>query len=291
MVYTWVAYAAGALLGLAADRGGPRIRRDWPIYLRGQLVVSATLLGLVAAWRLSRPLQAVPSIAMAGIGFCLLVASQLTRRERSAGLASLETWSAYPNGAFWVLPVAGALVGTSATAVAAVANALFAVPNAVLIHFLRRDAPHPQRAFTTWIDQSALGALLLGLLLHLVGPAPEWTRWVLVAAGPLLAFVGAALFVGSVLHPHNVGTGRSAAGLRRWLFLSSFRVAGYVAIALGDGTRAVAVVAVLSAFGAPAFNPVQLAVLYRYRTSTVNAAAHWGWVLLPVGLAIALVIS
>jgi hypothetical protein len=50
----------------------------------------------------------------------------------------------------------------------------------------------------------------------------------------------------------------------------------------------VAVVCVLSAFGAPAFNPVQLAVLYGYRSSVVNAAARWGWVLVPLGLAMAL---
>ncbi|HLH28733.1 MAG TPA: hypothetical protein VKW77_07440, partial [Acidimicrobiales bacterium] len=100
------------------------------------------------------------------------------------------------------------------------------------------------------------------------------------------AFVGAALFTGSVLHPHNVGTGRTAAGLRRWLFLSGVRVAWLLPVAVLTGSRAVAVVAVLSALGAPAFNPVQLAVLYRYRTATVNAAARWGWLLLPVGLAV-----
>jgi hypothetical protein len=54
-------------------------------------------------------------------------------------------------------------------------------------------------------------------------------------------------------------------------------------------SRDVAVVAVLSALGAPAFNPVQLAVLYRYRTATVNAAARWGWLTLPVGLVVAVV--
>jgi len=283
---TLLAYAIGAALGLLADRGGPRVQRDWPIYLRLQFVVSAAFIGLVAAWRLAHPLDAVPSIAIAAVSVAIVAAALLTRRGHPAGLAFLDAWSAYPNGAFWVLPFAGALVGTGASAVAAISNALYAVPNAVSIHFMRRDAPHPQRVATSWVDQSALAALVVGLFLHLAGPAPEWTHWVLVVAGPLLAFVGAALFTGSVLHPHNVGTGRTAAGLRRWLFLSGVRVAWLLPVAVLTGSRAVAVVAVLSALGAPAFNPVQLAVLYRYRTATVNAAARWGWLLLPVGLAV-----
>jgi hypothetical protein len=284
MLVTLVAYAAGAALGLAADRGGPRVRRDWPIYLRLQFVATSALLGLVAAWRLTNPLQAVPSVAITGVSLAIVVAALLTRAGQPVGQAFLDAWSAYPNGAFWVLPFAGALVGTGASAVAAISNALYAVPNAASIHFMRRDAPHHQRVATSWVDQSALAALAIGLLLHLAGPAPAGSRWVLVVSGPLLAFVGAALFTGSVLHPHNVGTGRTAAGLRRWLFLSAVRVAWLLPIAVITRSRAVAVVAVLSALGAPAFNPVQLAVLYRYRTTTVNVAARWGWVLLPVGL-------
>jgi hypothetical protein len=287
MVYTLIAYATGAALGLAADRSGPRIRRDWPVYLRLQFVATAALLGLVAAWRLTDPLQAVPSIAITGVSFAIVAAALLTRGGQPVGVAYLDAWSAYPNGAFWVLPVAGALVGTGASAIAAISNALYAIPNAASIHFLRRDAPHPQRVATSWVDQSALVALVIGLFLHLAGPAPHWSRWVLVVSGPLLAFVGAALFTGSVLHPHNVDTGRTKSGLRRWLFLSGVRMAWLLPIAVITRSRDVAVVAVLSALGAPAFNPVQLAVLYRYRTATVNAAARWGWLTLPVGLAVA----
>ena len=51
-----------------------------------------------------------------------------------------------------------------------------------------------------------------------------------------------------------------------------------------------AVIAVLSALGPPAFNPPQQAVLYGYRSGVVMVAARWGWVFLPVGLALALVI-
>jgi len=291
MVYTVVAYAAGTVLGFLADRGGPRVRRDWPVYLRAQFVATSALLGLVAAWRLHDPFQAVPSIAITAVGVVVLGVALLTRGGESAGLASLDAWSAYPNGSFWVLPVAAGLVGTAASGVAAISNALYAVPNAALIYLMRRDAPLRQRSVTTWVDQSALVALGVGLLLHLSGPAPAASRWVLVVSAPLLAFVGAALFIGSVLHPHNAGTGQSPQGFRRWLVLSAVRVAGMVPIVALDHSRAVDVVAILSACGAPAFNPVQLAVLYRYRSAAVNVAARWGWALLPIGLAVAVAVA
>jgi hypothetical protein len=187
-----------------------------------------------------------------------------------------------------VLPIAGAVAGTAASGVAAISNALYAVPNAVVIHLMRRDAPHPQRRSTNWVDQSALLALVGGGLLHLVGPAPAASRWVLIVSAPVLAFVGAALFTGSVLHPHNLGTGQSPDGIRRWMLLSTVRAGYLVPLAIATRSTSVAVVSVLSAFGAPAFNPVQLAVLYGYRSAVVNVAARWGWALLPVGLAMAL---
>jgi hypothetical protein len=291
MVYTFLAYAVGALTGLGADRGGPRIRRDWPIYLRGQLIATSALLGLFSAWRLTHASQIVAPVLITAVGVVILLVARATRKGGSAGQAALDTWAAYPNGTFWVLPVAGALAGTAASGIAAISNALYAVPNAVLIHVMRRDAPHRQRPITTWVDQSALLALAVGFLLHVVGPAPDWSHLVLEIAAPLLAFVGAALFTGSVLHPHNTDVGAGAAGVRRWLLLSTVRVVCLVPIVVLTHSSAVAVVAVLSAFGAPAFNPVQLAVLYRYRSSVVNAAARWGWVLLPVGLAAAVALS
>jgi hypothetical protein len=61
-------------------------------------------------------------------------------------------------------------------------------------------------------------------------------------------------------------------------------------VAVVTGSTAVAVIALLSAFGPPAFNPPQQAVLYGYRSGLVMIAAQWGWLFLPVGLALALVI-
>jgi hypothetical protein len=284
---TFGAYLLGGVIGLGVDKGGPRLRHDWPIYLRVQLLATSAMLGLFSAWRLTAPHQIVAPVVMAGLGFALLGAAWVTRGPSTGGQAALESWAASPNGVFWVLPIAGALVGPSASVTAALYNAASAAPNAVNIHLMRRDAPTVQRRATNWVDQSPLLAVGLGLLLHLEGPAPAASHWVLVVAGPLLAFVGSALFIGSVLHPHNLAAGRSPAGIWRWAYLSVVRLGYLVPVAVITRSRGVAVIAVLSALGAPAFSPAQQAVLYGYRSGVVNAAVRWGWLLLPIGLAVA----
>ena len=69
------------------------------------------------------------------------------------------------------------------------------------------------------------------------------------------------------------------------------RVAYYLVVAVVAG------VDVLDAAGrrgraqrrssAPSFQPIQLAVLYGYRSEVVVAAVRWGWVLAPLGLGLA----
>ena len=290
LALTFGAYALGALIGLVVHRGGPRLRKGWPVYLRIQLVATAALLGLFSAWRLTAPRQIVAPIVIAGVGGVLLGAAYLVRGGHSTGLSQLEGWAAFPNSTFWVLPIGGALVGPSASVIAALTNAVYAAPNAACVHLMRRDAPFPQRHSTSWLDQSMLVAVLIGLLLHLTGPAPAASHWVLVVAGPLLAFVGAALYTGSVSHPHNASVRRTAAEGWRWVLLTGIRVAYLAAIAVATDSTAVAVIAVLSAFGPPAFNPPQQAVLYGYRSGLVMIAVRWGWLFLPVGLALALLI-
>jgi hypothetical protein len=290
LAITFGAYLVGALMGLAVHRGGPRLRRGWPVYLRLQLVATAALLGLFSAWRLTAPHQIVAPILIACVGGLLLGVAQLRRGRRSSGLAQLEGWAAFPNGTFWVLPIAGALIGPTGTAIAALTNAVYAVPNALCIHVMRRDAPIRQRRSTSWLDQSMVLAVFLGLVLHVTGPAPAASKWILTVSGPLLAFVGAALYTGSVLHPHNASVSRTASEYRRWLLLAGVRIAYLTVIALVTGSTAVAVIAVLSALGPPAFNPPQQAVLYGYRSGVVMVAVRWGWLFLPVGLGLALLI-
>jgi len=64
----------------------------------------------------------------------------------------------------------------------------------------------------------------------------------------------------------------------------------FVLIAVFTSSTALAVVAVLSALSAPSFTPIQLAVLYGFRSGLVNVAVRWGWVLAPVGLGAAALI-
>ncbi len=290
LAITFVAYAIGALLGLVVHRGGPRLRRGWPVYLRIQLVATAALLGLFSAWRLTAPRQIVAPVVMAGAGAVLLGVSFLLRGPRSTGLSQLEGWTAFPNSTFWVLPISGALAGPVGSVIAALTNAAYAIPTAVCIHLLRRDAPFPQRHSTSWLDQSMLVAVAVGLLLHLTGPAPAASHWVLVVAGPVLAFVGAALYTGSVLHPHNSSVNRTRDEARRWLLFTVIRVVVLGTVALITDSTAIAVVALLSALGPPAFNPPQQAVLFGYRSGLVMIAARWGWLFLPIGLVLALVV-
>jgi hypothetical protein len=287
---TFGAYLIGALMGLAVHRGGPRLRRGWPVYLRLQLVATAALLGLFSAWRLTAPRQIVAPILIAGVSWLLLGVAYIVRGDRSGGLAELEGWAAFPNGTFWVLPIAGALIGPAGSMISALTNAVYAAPNALCIHLMRRDAPIAQRRSTSWLDQSMLLAVVVGLVLHLIGPAPAASQWVLTVAGPLLAFVGAALYTGSVFHPHNASVARTISEYWRWLLLTGVRIAYLVLIAVVTRSTVVAVIAVLSALGPPAFNPPQQAVLYGYRSGVVMVAVRWGWVFLPVGLAVALVI-
>lgn len=290
LAITFGAYALGALMGLVVHRSGPRLQQGWPVYLRVQLVATAGLLGLFSAWRLTAPRQVVDPLVLAGVGWLLLAAALMVRGRHSRGLAALEGWAAFPNGAFWVQPLAGALLGPTASMISALTNAAYAASNAASIHLMRRDAPIAQRRSTTWIDQSMLVAVAAGLLLHLSGPAPADSRWALTVAGPLLAFVGAGLYMGSVFHPHNVSVVHSASDTSRWLLLTVVRIVYLVLVAVIIRSPVVAVVAVLSAFGPPAFNPPQQAVLYGYRSGVVMVAVRWGWLFVPVGLAGALLI-
>jgi hypothetical protein len=177
--------------------------------------------------------------------------------------------------------------------IAVLANVITTAWSAVAVHLMRRDAPIRQRRATSWVDQSPILASLVGLLLHVVGPAPSWTADVLLLAGPLLAFSGAALFTGSVIHPHNLAVTRSVHAVRRWTWLTVVRVAYYALVVLAaslTSSTSLAVVAILSGLSAPSFQPIQLAVLYGYRSELVVVAVRWGWLLAPLGLVLAEVI-
>ena len=282
-----VCFLVGGLLGWGAAQGGKRVQRVWPIALRVQILVTSASLSLVAAWRLTSVQELAGPVALSAGLWLMLAAALLTRGRRSAGMGSLEAWAVSPNSGFWVVPAAAAFAGSTGTMIAVLANVITTAWGATAVHLMRRDAPTRQRRATSWVDQSPVLASLVGLLLHLVGPAPQWTADVLLLAGPLLAFSGAALFMGSVIHPHNLAVPRSEHAVRRWTWLTAVRIAYYAVVALAAalaGSTPLAVVAVLSGLSAPSFQPVQLAVLYGYRSEVVVQAVRWGWLLAPLGL-------
>ena len=282
-----VCFVAGGLVGWAAAQGGVRLQRAWPVVLRAQILVTAATLSLAAAWRLTSAGQLVGPLALTAGLWLLLGATEATRGARPAGQGSLEAWAVSPNSGFWVVPAAAAFAGSAGTMIAVLANVLTTAWGATAVHFMRRDAPFRQRRSTSWVDQSPVLASVVGLALHGYGSAPSWTADALTVAGPLLAFSGAALFAGSVVHPHNVGVPRSEHAVRRWVWLTVVRVAYFLVVALvagAAGSTPLAIVAVLSALSAPSFQPVQLAVLYGYRSEVVMAAVRWGWLLVPFGL-------
>jgi hypothetical protein len=277
----------GGLIGWWASRGGSHVQRAWPIILRIQILLTAATLSLFAAWRLTALTQLVGPFVLAGGLWFLYVVAVATSDERSTGEGALESWAVGPNSGFWVVPVAAAFAGSAGAMIAVLANAANAAENAVCVHLMRRDAPIRQRRSTSWVDQSPVLALAAGLLLHLAGPAPASSKEVLALAGPLLAFSGAALFAGSVVHPHNLSVPKSDHALRRWTWLTALRVGYFMLIVVCTSSTPLAVVAAVSALSAPSFTPIQQAVLYGYRSGVVNVSVRWGWVLAPLGLGLA----
>jgi energy-converting hydrogenase Eha subunit A len=289
-VLSLLCFVAGGLVGWGTSVSGTAVQRAWPVVLRAQILLTSATLSLAAAWRLTSARELLGPIALAAGLWLLLGATVATRRSRRTGEAALESWAVSPNSGFWVVPAATAFAGSAGTMIAVLAVVITSLWGATCVHLMRRDAPFRQRRATSWIDQSPVLASGVGLLLHVWGPAPSWTADALTLAGPLLAFSGAALFAGSVIHPHNLSVRHGEHALRRWGWLTVVRVGYFLILAAVASSTPLAVVAALNALSAPSFQPVQLAVLYGYRSELVVAAVRWGWVLTPFGLLVAALI-
>ena len=282
-------YLIGALAGYAASRGN-RIAAQWRRLIRVQLLCVSAVLSFLAAWRLPAAadliwpaLVTIIAIALVGVAYLLTPKSS----ER-AGRAVLRGWSAIPNPGFWVVPLAAAIAGPVGLIVAVFIDRVMIFFFGFFVWILRRQAPIKQQMRTSWIDQSPLIALLIGLVLNAFTQPPAWTGVALVWSVPLLAAIGAAMFVGSVLHPSQQIPWRP--GIRVWLLLIAMRIGLLVPMALLAPNAPIAAVLVLCAFSIPAFYPPQLSVLYGYADSVVAAASRLGWVFAPVGVLLALAI-
>ena len=269
------AYAVGASLGLFASHR-PSRAVVWPKIVRAQLLVASAVLSVLAAWRLTGVQDIVwPMLIVAVFGVILGTSLLLTKGDRRLGRGTLRAWTATANTGYFVIPLTAALVSPAALLIAVLIDRFGAPLWAVYVHLLRRDAPIPQRMSTSWIDQSPVIALVVGLALHLVGPAPDWSATLSLAMAPVMAATGAAVFVGSVLHPTQRIPARP--GVQPWLTMVLLRTALLVPIVVFAPNSAVRLVAVLVGLSIPAFGPSQFSTVYGYSEPVVAAATRYGW--------------
>jgi hypothetical protein len=282
-VIVFVAYGVGALLGYAVARGG-RLVPVWRVFIRANLLLTSIVLSVLAGWRVSGFADLLWPVVVTAVMFVLVgVAYLLTPSSpERPGRAVLRGWSAIPNPGFWLIPVATAIAGAPGAVIAVLIDRVALASFAIWVWVLRKHAPIKQQVRTSWIDQSPLIALVVGLLLGVISDAPEWTASVLQWLAPVVAAIGAAVFVGSVLHPSQRIEWRP--GVRVWALLSLARIAMMVPLAFLAPTEPIAVALVLGAFSIPAFFPSSLSVLYGYTDSVVAASVRLGWIFAPIGL-------
>jgi hypothetical protein len=284
-----LAYALGAGIGVASSRS-TRVSGVWQRIIRFEIVLVSVGVSIIAAWRLEGIADLGWPMLAAAFTFVIMTVAWWTtpRGSDRTGRAVLRGWSANANGGFWVIPVATAIAGAPGAVFAVIVDRLYIVIFGFFTWLLRRHAPEPQRMRTSWIDQAPVIALGVGLILNVTRETPDWTATALAWAAPLLALSGAAVFVGSVLHPSQRIPWRP--GMRVWALLSAVRILLFVPAALFAPTPEIAIAFVLFGFTIPAFFPPQLSILYGYRDSVVAASARWGWVWAAPGVAAALVL-
>lgn len=285
-----VAYVLGGLLGLLAVRS-QAVGRIWPSFIRVNLLASAILLSIIAVWRLEGIDDLLWPFIMSMAFPVLLLVSWLTtaRGPRRSGIAALQTWSATTNTGYFLVPIGAALAGPTGVVVAVLMDR-FATPTfAYYVHLMRSTAPRPQRTRTTFVDQSPILALAVGLVLRATVPAPPWTATLSLWIAPIMAAIGAAMYIGSVLHPTQRIDPRP--GLRRWIALSALRVLLFVPIVILAPTTTLKVIAVLSALTIPAFGAAQMSTIYGYADSSVAAANRFGWLVGALGLGAAILVA
>ena len=284
-----LAYLVGMGLGLAANRSAA-LGRVWPVIVRTQILVAAIALSIIAVWRIDSIGNVLWPFLLSLVFVGMTIAAWLTNRAPNRGSKTiLNAWAAGPNTGFWAVPVAAALVGPAGALTGVLMDRIATPFFALWIWILRKEAPIKQRRRTSLVDQAPTLALLVGLALHLVGPAPAWTSTVTNIAVPLMAAAGAAIFMGSVLHPTQRIDPRP--GVVRWLRIVAVRILLLAPIIWFAPNTAVRVVAVLLAFSIPAFAGPQVSVLYGYADAVMAAASRYGWFFGAAGLIFALLLT
>ncbi len=282
-----VAYALGLGFGWLATRKGA-FAEIWPALVRVQMVAAPLLLTVVAVWRLRAFDDLLWPAIMVAMFLVIFAISQVTQREepRSAR-ATLQAMSAVPNTGFFLVPIAAAL-DPRALVPAVLVDRLTIPVWSWWIALLRRDAPIPQSRRTGVLDQAALIAAAIGLLLRFTGPAPDWTATMSQWVAPVLAMSGAATFIGSALHPSQRVDPRP--GRWRWIALVLLRICLFAVVFIFVPAE-MRVLAVLCALSAPTFGPPQYATLYGYNDPVLAAGNRLGWFVGAVGVVTAALLT
>ena len=282
-------YAVGAGFALFATRNGTP--SWWGRFIRAQFLVAGATLSVTAGWRFRIGEQLVEAVVIAAVLYLITAVAVITRaqggRRRSTGECVLEAWATNPNTGYWIIPIVTLLVGPAGTIVAVLVDQLLIPAFIWWVSRLRRDAPIQQQARTRVFDYAGPIGFGAGLLLAQFVAAPSWTSTVLRFFGIFMAFIGAAMWAGSVRHTLAKLDRPTAEGWRRFLLLTGVRVLVYLGIvAVFWGTPA-APIAFLAAFTVPTFFPANASVLYGYHCHVTGIASRWGWLLAPFGLLLA----
>ena len=278
-----LAYGLGAAAGWGFSRSD-RVAPAWRVIIRVQLMLVSVFVSLLAAWRLQGLADLVWPLLGGAMVIALVASAFLVTPKGSErpGRAMLRGWAVIPNGGYWVIPVATAIAGAPGAVFAVLIDRVNVLIAGGMTWVLRRYAPIPQRTRTSWVDQGPVIALLVGLVLNYFSDAPDWTATALVWTAPVMAMTGAAVFVGSVLHPSQRIAWRP--GVRPWAILVAVRIALFLPLAFLAPGVAIPVGFLLFAFSIPAFFPPQVSILYGYSDPVVAAAVRWGWIFAPVGI-------
>lgn len=282
-------YALGAAAGWGFSRS-ERVAPAWRAIIRVQLILVSVFVSFLAAWRLTGWADLVWPL-LGGLLVLVLIGSAhlvTPAGPDRPGRAVLRAWAVLPNGGYWVIPVATAIAGAPGAVFAVLMDRVNVAIAGGMTWQLRRYAPIPQRARTSWVDQAPVIALLVGLSVNALSDAPAWTATALIWTAPILAMTGAAVFVGSVLHPSQRIPWRP--GMRAWAILSTVRIVLFIPAALLAPTPEIAISFALFGLTIPAFFPPQMSILYGYRDPVVAAAVRWSWVFAPPGVAVAAIL-
>lgn len=281
-VVVLLGYALGVGLGVISSRISA-FGRVWPRIVRTQLLLVEVVLSITSVWSITSIDTVLwPLLLALGLVLMYLVARVTASGPDARPRAALQAWASGTNTGFFVIPVATMLAGPAGAVAGVLMHRMSTPLFAWWTHELRRGAPIRQRRRTSFIDQSPLIAIGVGLLLRLTGPAPDWALTVTLIAAPVLAISGAAVFTGSVLHPTQRIDPRP--GVRRWLALSAVRMALLGALAILAPTTPLTIVSVLAALSIPVFGASQMSTVYGYASPVVAAGARYGWFIGGVGL-------